>query len=90
MNKLCRAVTVAVSTAGLCTVLAVPGALAAPEDAVQTIATGFAGPLHVSVAPNGQIYVADGFLGQISRVDPKTGSVTLVASEPGAGTSGSM
>jgi len=90
MNKVCRAVTVAVSTAGLCTALAVPGAtaLAAPEDAVRTIATGFAGPLHVSVAPNGQIYVADGFLGQISRVDPKTGSVTLVASEPGAGTSG--
>ncbi|MDQ3612413.1 MAG: ScyD/ScyE family protein, partial [Actinomycetota bacterium] len=90
MKSFRQAATIAVSTAGLCTALAVPGSpvLAAPPgDPVQVIASGFVGPLHLSVAPNGQIYVADGFAGQISRVNPKTGSVTPVASDPG-GTSG--
>jgi hypothetical protein len=71
-----------VTTAGLCIALAAPGtvALAALADPVRVVATGFAGPLHVSVVPNGQIYVADAFLGQIDRVNPKTGSITPVVS----------
>lgn len=75
-------VTVALSTAGLCLALVGPGtaSLASPAEPVRTVATGFAGPLHVSVAPNGQIYVADGFAGQVSRVDPKTGSITPIVS----------
>ena len=73
-----KAMTVAVSAAGLCAALVMPAAAAsaAPGAAVRTVATGFAGPLHVSVALDGQIYVADAFLGQIDRVDPRSGMVT--------------
>lgn len=80
MKNISRAVTVAVSTVGLCTALAVPGALAAPTDPIRTIATGFGGPLHLAVGPTGKVFVADAFLGQIDRVDPATGSVTTVLS----------
>lgn len=86
MNKLRRAVAVAVSTGGLCTALVVPGSpvlAGPPADPVQVVATGFAGPLHLSVAPNGQIYVADAFAGQIVRVDPRTGVRTPVVSDAG-------
>lgn len=83
-----QAVTVAVSVVGLSSALVVSGTTAlaaAPVDPVRTVATGFAGPLNVSVAPNGQIYVADAFAGQIVRVDPKTGIKTPVVASP-AGT----
>ncbi|HVE64855.1 MAG TPA: ScyD/ScyE family protein [Mycobacteriales bacterium] len=80
MKGLSRTLAIATSTAGLGVALAVPGAvvLADAGHGVRTIASGFAGPLHLSVAPNGQIYVADAFLGQIDRVDPSTGSITPV------------
>lgn len=80
MRSFSRLGTVAVAVVGMCAGLVMPGgaAWAAPNNPVRTVATGFAGPLHVSVAPNGQIYVADAFAGQIDRVNPKTGSITPV------------
>ncbi|MDP9183658.1 MAG: ScyD/ScyE family protein [Actinomycetota bacterium] len=74
-----RTAVVGVAVGGLCTALAVPGTPAqADANGVHTIATGFAGPLHVAVAPNGLVYVADAFAGQIDRVNPGTGAITTV------------
>ena len=87
MNKTMRAGVVAVATAGLLGAPAVPGAQAAPGDPVEVIATGFAGPTHVAVAPGGDVVVADGFLGSIQRVDARTHEVTTITS-PGGFTPG--
>jgi hypothetical protein len=67
---------VTVAAAGM--VVPSAGAFAAPGDPVRVIATGFAGPLHVAVAPGGSVLVADAFAGVISRVDPRTGAVAVV------------
>jgi hypothetical protein len=84
VKRFSKIAVAAVSVAGLSAALAVPGtaASAAPSDPVRTIATGFAGPLHVAGAERGQVYVADAFAGQIARVDRSTGSITTVVSDP--------
>ncbi len=84
MKRFSKAALVAVSTTGMFTALASPGAgvLAAPGDAVRVVATGFAGPLHVAAGPGGVVYVADAFAGAIDRVDASTGAVTELVSQP--------
>jgi hypothetical protein len=78
-----RAAVVPVAV-GLFAALSLPGTAAfAAEDPVQVVASGFAGPLHVAVAPDGGILVADAFLGAIDRIDPVTGAVTKVTDAPG-------
>jgi len=72
-----RAAVVAVAVPGLLSGLSATPAWA---DDVRTVATGFAGPLHVAVAPGGDVLVADAFLGAIDRVHPSTGAVTEVTS----------
>lgn len=67
----------------LCATLAVPGTAWADGQGVRTVATGFAGPLNVSVAPNGRLYVADAFLGQIVKVDPRSGRTTPLVTDLG-------
>lgn len=86
MRRLTRAAVVAGTTATMVAGPVVPGLVpgvhAAPGDGVETIATGFAGPTHVAVAPNGDVLVADGFLGSVHRVDAQTRQVTELASMP--------
>jgi len=86
MKRFSRAAVVTAATTGMLVSTAVPGAQAAAHP-VETIATGFAGPTHVAVAPNGDVIVADGFMGNIQRVDAQTHDVTTIAS-PGGFTPG--
>jgi hypothetical protein len=79
---------VAVSALGLVLGPVVPGVQAAPTDPVEVLASGFAGPTHVAVAPNGDVLVADGFLGSIHRVDARTHAVSTVTAMEGAFTPG--
>jgi hypothetical protein len=44
------------------------------------LATGLAGAIGSTVGPDGALYVAQGTLGTISRVDPQTGNTTTFAS----------
>ena len=83
MKGFTRAAVIGVSTAGLFTALAVPGSAAWAADGVTVVASGFAGPLHVAVAPGGDVLVADAFAGTINRVDPGTGAVRTVLSAHG-------
>jgi hypothetical protein len=76
-----RGAVVTVTAAGMVSALAVP-ASAVPGDPVETIASGFAGPTQVAVAPNGDVIVADGFLGAISRIDAETHAVSEITSMP--------
>jgi sugar lactone lactonase YvrE len=80
MRRSGRRSLAAVSAGVLCLTLAVPGTSWADEHGVRTVATGFAGPLNVSVAPNGRLYVADAFAGQIVQVDPTKGRTTPLVS----------
>jgi streptogramin lyase len=78
-----RAAVVPVAVA-LLSAVSLPGTAAfAAEDPVHVVASGFAGPLHVAVAPDGSLLDADAFLGAIDRVDPGTGAVTKVTDAPG-------
>ncbi len=83
MKSFTRAAVVAASTTGLVAALAVPAVTASAQEGIRTIATGFAGPLHVAVAPNGDVIVADAFAGAIDRVNTRTGSVTTVVQHQG-------
>lgn len=79
-----RKATVAVATFALCAGVGAPVASAWADDGVTTVATGFAGPLHLAVGPDGVLWVADAFgRGQIDRVDPLTATVTPVATDLG-------
>ena len=71
------------STTALSVAAAVPGSSAYAADGVTVVATGFAGPLHVDVAPGGDVLVADAFAGVLNKVDPDTGKVTALLSEQG-------
>lgn len=86
MKRFTRAVVVTTAATGLVALTAVPAQAAAHP--VETIATGFAGPTHVAVAPNGDVIVADGFLGQIQRIDRRTHAVSEIAAVEGGFTPG--
>lgn len=88
MRGMTRGALVGAATAGLLAATAVPGAVAAPADPVRTVATGFAGPLHVAVAPGGSVLVADAFAGTVDRVNPSTGAISTLVAAPGAFTPG--
>jgi DNA-binding beta-propeller fold protein YncE len=54
------------------------GAAAAPT--VTLLTSGLEGPLGSTLGPGGALYVTESAAGTISRVDPQTGEVTVVAS----------
>jgi hypothetical protein len=79
-----RAALVPVATAALFSALSLPGQAAlAADEPVHTVASGFAGPLHLAVGPDGNLVVADAFLGAINSVNPRTGAVTKLTDAPG-------
>src|SRR3954470_7023824 len=47
---------------------------------IHLLASGLQGSSGSTVGPDGALYVAEGVAGRISRVDPRTGSTTTVAS----------
>jgi hypothetical protein len=47
---------------------------------IHLLASGLQGSAGSTVGPDGALYVAEGVAGRISRVDPRTGSTTTVAS----------
>jgi hypothetical protein len=78
---------VAIAAAGLSLAAAIAPASAAPRHhhgptVSAPIATGLAGPLQMSVARNGDVWVAQDFAGILTRVF-RNGSKTDVASNPG-------
>jgi DNA-binding beta-propeller fold protein YncE len=59
-----------------------PAHAAAPD--YKVVATGFAGPLHLDFGQsNGDLYVADAFLGQVVRINTTTGKRGVAAQLPG-------
>jgi hypothetical protein len=72
-----------VLTAAL-TAMAAPSAAsaAAPsgEATVSRLVTGLQGSIGSTVGPDGALYVTEGALGRVTRVDPKTGDTTTFAS----------
>jgi hypothetical protein len=83
VKRFIKAAVVCGSALGMSAALAVPTAAWAGSDPVRTVASGFAGPLHVAVAPNGNVLVADAFAGVIDSVNPGTGAVTALIQAPG-------
>ena len=63
--------------------LAAPTTVGATTDprpsAGRLLATGLQGSVGSAIGPDGALYVAEGALGQITRIDPKTGAKTLYA-----------
>jgi sugar lactone lactonase YvrE len=55
------------------------GALSSQPTA-ELLATGLQGASGSTVGPDGALYVTEGALGRVSRVDPKTGAITTFAS----------
>ena len=53
---------------------------ATPPMAVTLLAAGLQGSVGATIGPDGALYVAQGGLGQITRVDPVTGNATVFAS----------
>ena len=51
-----------------------------PPMAVTLLAAGLQGSVGATIGPDGALYVAQGGLGQITRVDPSTGNATMFAS----------
>ncbi len=50
-----------------------------PGDA-HLLASGFQGSAGSTIGPDGALYVTEGAIGKISRIDPKTGNITTFAS----------
>jgi hypothetical protein len=88
VKRFIKAAVVCGSALGMSAALAVPSTAWATSDPVRTIASGFAGPLHVAAAPDGSVLVADAFAGAIDRVNVATGAISEVTSAPGAFTPG--
>jgi hypothetical protein len=82
VKSLLKTAVVGLATMGMSTALAVPGVALAAAEPVRVVASGFAGPLHVAVAPGGDVLVADAFAGAIDRVHPSTGAITELTSAP--------
>ena len=53
---------------------------AQPPMEVTLLADGLQGSVGATIGPDGALYVAEGALGQITRIDPTTGSATTFAS----------
>jgi hypothetical protein len=83
VKRLTQAVLVTASTTALSVALAVPGTGALAADGLTVVASGFAGPLHVTTAPTGALIVADSFGGELKSVNPRTGAVSTIVTEPG-------
>ncbi|GAB3133247.1 ScyD/ScyE family protein [Marisediminicola antarctica] len=65
------------------TILAPTAAGAAPpqqEVEVELLASGLAGPSGGAIGPDGALYVVEGAVGQITRIDPGSGEATTYAS----------
>jgi hypothetical protein len=74
-----RAAVVPVAV-GLFAALSLPGTAAfAAEDPVHVVASGFAGPLHVAVAPDGSLLVLAG--NRVRRYDRATGALLGILAE---------
>jgi hypothetical protein len=67
------------STGGVASAAA-PSAVPSAARDVHLLASGLQGSAGSTVGPDGALYVAEGVAGRISRVDPRTGSTTTVAS----------
>jgi DNA-binding beta-propeller fold protein YncE len=93
MKKLTRALTVAAGACGLVLPLAVPATADGHPlpPGVSVVADELAGPLQVEVGPNGTVYVAEAFAGQVTALDKK-GQRSVLASglgfSPGLGVHG--
>jgi sugar lactone lactonase YvrE len=72
MNTCCRSLVFA----ALLAISAPFAALAQPT----LLASGLQGTSGSAVGPDGALYVTEGATGQLSRIDPETGEVTVVAS----------
>lgn len=55
------------------------GAMLAPLTAGAQLVTGLQGSAGSTVGPGGDIFVTEGLVGRVSRVDPRSGSVTTFA-----------
>jgi len=83
VKRIVRAALAAATTGAMSIALGVPGSPAYATDGVTVLATGFAGPLHISATPTGSVAVADAFAGTISQVNPATGDISPIVSEQG-------
>ncbi|MCW2622442.1 MAG: hypothetical protein JWL64_2044 [Frankiales bacterium] len=63
---------------------ALPALASTPSPAYVTVASNFAGPLHVDFGADGDLYVADAFAGQVVRVNVATGARAAAATFPAA------
>ena len=62
-----------------------PAAQAGPPEPVKVVAEGLSGPFEVSSDYHGGLLVTEGFIGQVTRVNPHTGATTPVITDvPGA------
>ena len=52
----------------------------APAMAVTLLADGLQGSVGATIGPDGALYVTEGVLGQITRIDTSTGIATMAAS----------
>lgn len=81
MHSTARRTALAVLSAGALVLPLASPASAAPGDVSDPLADGLVGPLKLSVASSGGVYVAESFAGLLTRIN-RNGSTSVAASAP--------